>query len=417
MLAGLLPVARLWRVPLDRSLKAGGGRTSTGRRRGWTLLVAAQIAVAVALLFTATALTRSFLNLLNAPLGFSPDRVWTGAIQLADRGPGSRAASADFFERLTTRLAALPGVESASAGGQIPFNPGGVQIMNVVFPGRPVPDVRPAAEVNIVLPGYFRTLRIPRLEGRTFASQDAAGAPAVAVVDRTFARTYFANEDPIGQLVSSATTTYRIIGVVAPVADADLAAVPRPQIYLSERQEGQSATFLVVREAPGQDVTAMVRAQLRAMDPTVALFDVSPMSDRVASSIRLRRFVAWLLNGFAAMGLLLAALGLYGTLAHTVEARRREIAIRVALGAHAGRVRRLVARQGVRLAVAGLVPGLALAAAGGRITRAFLFGVAPFDPWTIFGTTAAVLLLAFAASWIPAARAARVDALAALREE
>ncbi|HEY7791217.1 MAG TPA: FtsX-like permease family protein, partial [Vicinamibacterales bacterium] len=174
---------------------------------------------------------------------------------------------------------------------------------------------------------------------------------------------------------------------------------------------------LVAREAPGQDVTAMVRAQVRAMDPTVALFDVSPMSDRVASSIRLRRFVAWLLNGFAAMGLLLAALGLYGTLAHTVEARRREIAIRVALGAHAGRVRRLVARQGVRLAVAGLVPGLALAAAGGRITRAFLFGVAPFDPWTIFGTTAAVLLLAFAASWIPAARAARVDALAALREE
>src|SRR5262249_23193426 len=160
--------------------------------------------------------------------------------------------------------------------------------------------------------------------------------------------------------------------------------------------------YLVVREAPGVDVTAMVRDQLREMDSHIALFDVDTMEGRISRSVRIRRFVAWLLNSFAVVGLLLAALGLYGTLAYAVALRRREIAIRLAVGALPRSVRRLFARQGLLVASAGLVPGILLAVAAARITRSFLFGVGFFDAWTVAGTLVGLAALAVLASWIPA---------------
>jgi predicted permease len=418
VLAGILPAAALWRLPLDQSLKTGD-RLATGQR-GWrNILVAGQIAIAIALLFTATALTRSFITLLDVPLGFSAERIWTASIQLPDRGPASGPSSSWFFQTLTSRIAALPGVESASAG-LIPFSPSGVRIVNLYFPGRPVPSVRPAAALNVVLPNYFGTLRMPFLAGRSFAEQEGPGTTPVAIVDRAFAQKYFPDDDAIGKLVASNATKdtpYTIVGVVGSVASRLLGEPPEPAIYLSELQSGQSATYLVVRQAPGQDVTGAVRDELRKMDPAVALFDVETMAGRVSHSVRLRRFVAWLLNSFALVGLLLAALGLYATLAHLVELRRREIAIRMAVGASRGHVRGLFARHGLLVASAGLLPGIGLALIAGRVTSSFLFGIGAFDMQTIAATLLGFLVLALLASWIPTARAARANVLLVLRDE
>ncbi len=419
LLAGVLPAAALLRLPLDRSLKTGDGRVATGQR-GWrNVLAAGQIAIAIALLFTATALTRSFIKLLDVPLGFSAERVWTASVQLQDRGPSSSASSAWFFQTLASRIAARPGVESASAG-MIPFSPGGVRILDLYFPGRPAPSVRPAAALNIVLPDYFSALRIPFLAGRSFSEHEGASASAVAIVDGAFAQKYFPREDAIGKVVASYETRdkpYTIVGIVGSVANRQLGEPPEPEIYLSELQSGQSATYLVVREAPGQDVTGAVREELRAMDPNVALFDVETMAARVSRSVRLRRFVAWLLNSFAVVGLLLAALGLYVTLAHLVERRRREIAIRIAVGASRGHVRGLFARHGLWIASSGLAPGMLLAIAAGRVTRSFVFGIGAFDTQTVAATLAGFLVLALLASWIPTVRAARADVLLVLRDE
>jgi putative ABC transport system permease protein len=427
MLAGTLSAAALLRLPLDRSLKTGD-RHATGPR-GWrNLLVAGQIAIATALLFSATLLSRSFVKLLDVPLGFATERIWTAAIQLPDRAaPGPAEAGHygggidghGFFQALTSRLAALPGIESASAG-QVPFNPSGPLIVDLHLPGRPVPAVKPAAVLNVVLPNYFSTLRIPLLEGRAFSELEGAGARAVAIVDRTFAWKYFPGEDAVGKAIAREATrdkSYIIVGVVGSVASRELAEPPLPHVYLSALQFPQSATYLVVRQAGEQDVTAIVREQLRAMNPNVALFDVETMAERVSHSVRLRRFVAWLLNGFALAGLLLAALGLYGTLAHAVELRRREIAIRLAVGALPGSVRRLFALHGLRVACAGLAPGLVLALLAGRAARSLLFGIGPFDAFAVAGTMLGFVALALAASWIPAARAARANAIAALRDE
>jgi putative ABC transport system permease protein len=295
-----------------------------------------------------------------------------------------------------------------------------MRIVDLHFPGRPVPSVQPAAALNIVLPNYFGTLRIPLLEGRTLSDRDGATTSAVAIVDRAFVQAYFPAEDPIGKLVARDATKdkpYTIVGMVASVASGEPGEPPAPQMYLSALQYGQPATYLLVREAPGHDVTAMVRGQLREMDANVALFDVDTMAGRVSRSVRLRRFVAWLLSSFAVVGLLLAALGLYGTLAHAVELRQREIAIRLAVGALPRSVRGLFARHGMLIASAGLLPGMLLAMAAGRITKSFLFGIGFFDTWTVTSTLLGFVALAVLASWIPAARAARADPLLALREE
>jgi predicted permease len=419
VLAGILPAAALLRLPLDQSLKTGDGRIATGQR-GWrNIVVAGQIAIAIALLFTATALTRSFIKLLDVPLGFSAERIWTASIQLPDRGPSSGASSSWFFQTLTSRISTLPGVESASAG-LIPFSPSGTRIIDLYFPGRPVPSIRPAAALNIVLPNYFSTLRIPFLAGRSFSEQEGPPATAVAIVDRAFAQKYFPDEDAIGKVVASYATRdrpYTIVGVVGSVASRQLGESPEPEIYLSELQSGQSAIYLVVREAPGHDVAGAVHEELREMDPNVALFDVETMAGRVSHSVRLRRFVAWLVNSFALVGLLLAALGLYVTLAHLVELRRREIAIRIAVGASRSNVRGLFARHGLLVASAGLLPGMLLAMTAGRVTRSFLFGISSFDTRTVVATLLGFFVLALLASWIPTARAARTDALLALRDE
>jgi len=417
--AGLLPAVLSSRVPLEQALRAGAGRTATGQTRWRGVLVAGQIAIAVALLFTATALGRSFAKLLEVSPGFSADRVWTANVQLPERSYSASASHASFFRNLVDRITALPGVESASAGISLPFSSGGYTA-DMYIPGRSEPAVRPAARVDQVLPRYFETLKIPLLKGRTFARQDDANAYPVVVIDEEFSRQYFPGEDPIGKLLANNCCHDQpsaVVGVVGNVATRELGAPRRPQIYWPQLQRPNSAMFLVVRQAGQTDVTAAVRELLRQQDASVALFDVETLPARILDSVKLRRFVAWLLDSFALIGMILAALGLYGTLAYLVQLRRREIAIRMAFGATPPDVARLVARYGLSLVVAGAIPGVLLCVFAVRITQSFLFRVAPLDSWTISSTAAGLLLLVAIATWSPVAQAAGINTLTTLHDE
>ena len=424
-LAGLLPAILSSRLSPEQVLRAGASRATTGQTRWRSILVAGQIGIAVALLFTATALGRSFVKLLEVSPGFSPDRVWTASVQLPQKIYRTNASHASFFRDLVDRVAALPGVESASAGVSLPFSSGGYTA-DMYLPGRPETAVRPAARVDQVLPNYFETLKIPLRKGRTFTLHDDLISPPVVIVDEAFVREYFRGEDAIGKLVAnnghgdfagSRDHPATVIGVVGNVATRELGAPPRPEIYWPQLQLPNSAMFLVIRQAGKTDVTAEVREILHQQDPSVALFDVETLPARILDSVKLRRFVAWLLNSFAVVGMTLAALGLYGTLAYLVQLRRREIAIRMALGATPPVVARLVARYSFTLMALGLVPGILLCAFAARVTQSFLFNVAPLDLWTLVFTAAGLLFLVAIATWSPLAQAARVNTLTMLHDE
>ena len=421
-LAGALPAATFSRLPLEQALRASGPRASAGGSHWRRILAAGQLAIAIALLFTATALSRSFTKLLDVSPGFSPENVWTGSVGLSEKPRGAASQAyfyPHFFQEFVTRISALPGVESASACLALPFSSGGFTA-DLYFPGRPETAVRPAARFNLVLPAYFATMKIPLLQGRVFTEHDNASSPMVAIVDSAFVQRYFPGEDPIGKVVMNNAQhdqPYAIVGVVGHVASRDLAETQRPEIYIPAWQHPNTAMFIAARTKGDADITSGVRDILRSMDSTVALFDVETMPGRILDSVKVRRFVAWLLDSFALAGVLLAALGLYGTLAHLVELRRREIAIRMALGASAGSVRSLIARHSLSIALAGLIPGVALSFFAIRATRSFLFGISPLDAWTIAATASGFFALALAASWIPILRATRINALAALREE
>lgn len=424
-IAGVLPSTTFSKMPLEQMLRSSGARASASGSNWRRILVAGQLAIAIALLFTATALSRSFVKLLDVSPGFSSEHVWTGSIQLPERQSTPPQSFVHFFENLTARISALPGVQSASATGDLPFSDGGFTA-DLYFPGRPETAVRPAALYYVILPGYIEAMKIPLIEGRTFTAADSANSAPVAIVDHSFVMKYFPHENPIGKLVAnnghgnfagSRDHPAIIIGVVGSVASRDLAEPVLPAIYVPAPQMPQSAMFIVARTKGTADITSSVRDTLRSMDSTVALFDVETMSARISDSVKVRRFVAWLLDSFALIGLLLAALGLYGTLAYLVELRRREIAIRMALGASAGSVRSLIARHSLSIALTGIVPGVLLSFFAIRATRSFLFGISMLDAGTLAATALAVFVLALVASWIPVIRAARINALAALREE
>jgi putative ABC transport system permease protein len=418
-ISGLLPAVLSSRFSIEQTVRSGAGRTSTGQSHWRSALVASQITIAVALLFTATALSRSFTKLLEVSPGFSAERVWSASVGLPRKQYATGPSRAAFFRTLAERIRALPGVESASAGIALPFSSGGFTA-DLYFPGRPEERVRPAARIDIVLPDYFETLKIPLVKGRTFTARDGFQAPSMVVINEEFARKYFPGEEPIGKLVANngdRGDPAAVIGVVGNVETKELGSAPQPQIYWAELQDPNSAMFVVARLAGESDITSAAREILRQQDANVALFDVEMMPQRILASVKLRRFVAWLMNSFGLVGMMLAALGLYGTLAYLVQLRRREIAIRMAFGATPSKIARLVLRHSVMIATAGLIPGLLLAAAAAQAIRSFLFGIGLVDAWTIAGTAVGLVALGLIATWGPVAKAIQVSTLETLREE
>jgi predicted permease len=418
--AGLLPAMLTASLPVEQALKGGATRTAT-RGGGWRDgIVAAQVAVAVALVFTAAQLSRSFLNLTRIPPGFEPRHVWSAALTLSGwRDTAVQSWNTRFFEPLLQALASMPGVQAASGSNALPFNPSGVWAEALQLPQQPKRTPPPEAQIDIAFPGYFEAMGIPLLRGRTFTNRDRAGAPLVAVIDEELARRYFPGEDPLGKLIGSggADTPATIVGVVGSVHNSDLGGPGEPEVYYPELQERADAMYLVLRTQGDLNPTSAVRKVIAGLNPGIALFDVRRMDERVAGSLRLRRFVAFLLNGLAVAGMLLAVVGLYGSLAHWVELRRREIGIRVALGARQIQIVRLILAPGGVVVALGLAAGTAGAVAAGLAVESQLFGVRLTDAPAWIGMLGAILISTAISACLPAWRAARIEPSIALRHE
>ena len=420
LLFGVAPALRQSRARLRDALGDGGRGTSDGRSRGRgrRALVAAEIAMALVVLVQAGLLVRSFAALQRVSPGFEAERVLTAATTLHGRQYDSTHRSVAFFERAVARVGALPGVAEASAVFPLPMS-GGLWTGSLSIEGYETPpgESAPHAAYAVALPNYFKAMRIALLAGRDFTSRDAVGTPSVAVVDEVLARRYWPNGSPVGKRIyiyGDDTTT--VIGVVRHVRVNGPQEEGEGQVYLAYLQRPQRAMALVARTA-GDPVSLApaLRREIRALDPDLPVSKLRAMTDVVASATVRERFSMLLLVIFAGCALVLATVGLYGVMAYLVAQRTREIGIRLALGGSPRDVWRMVVREGLGIAVAGLVAGGAVSLALSGALAGLLHGVRPTDPVT-YGTIAGLLLVvALAASYVPAWRATRVSPTEALR--
>jgi putative ABC transport system permease protein len=416
---GMAPAWHSARVDVNTTLKAGG-RSASGGARPWLRkgLAAAELALATILLVGAALLVRSVLELQRVPLGFEPAGVI--AFQVALPQTKYNAAKRIAFHReLGEALNALPGIGRAGISSGIPFGVGNYTTSPVSAPppSALAADASVPVDWRVVSPGFFATLGIPVLRGRDFAAGDTATAPAVMIVSRSTARTFWGDEDPIGRIVRRVADKkdFTVVGVVGDVRSTTLSR-ESPALYYSSGAMTWPLMDIVVRPAGDPAaVMAAVRQAVRAIDPDLPLSNVRPMREWVATSAAQPRLNAVLLGTFAIVALLVAAIGTYGVLAYSVSQRTKELGLRMALGADRGGVVALVIREGMSVGAAGIVLGVIASIAMSRALAALVFGVSIRDPWTYAGVATVLGLVALAACTVPALRAARVNPMEALR--
>ena len=407
---------------LRASARATGSTPASRRARG--ALVAAEIAISLVLLAGAGLLARSLMRLLDVDPGFRPDGVLTLRVALPQEKYGEEEQRRAFYKEALRRLKTIPGVTSAGAVNILPLsgnnNSGTVTIDTTSVP----PDqTTPEADWRPVLPGYFETMKIRLASGRFFDEHDAASSAPVAIVDETFARTYWPGSDAVGRRVKiggpqSSSPWRTIVGVVGHVRYRTLEATSRVEIYWPELQRPWPALSFVLRTT--LDPAALKRAaerEIQAIDPDQPIFAVRAMTEVMAASIARRRLATLLIGVFAGIALILATVGVYGLTAYAVAERVQELGIRLALGANPRRVVASVVGRSVLLTAIGVVVGLAGSAMLARLVSSILFDTKSADPLTFAAVTALLLLTGAAASYVPARRAARIDPAAALRIE
>jgi putative ABC transport system permease protein len=415
---GLAPTLHALRPNLNDALRQAGGRGSTLGRRGGRfsrIMVAGEISLALVLLVCAGLLLKGYNRLRSVEPGFAVDGVATLRLTLPEQEYPDSTALIRFYDQLREQLAATPGAEHISGASQVPRT-GGSGTYYTVVGAPPVPeDRRPVAQFRNVLPGYFATMAIPLVRGRDIQDTDRLGSEPVIVVNEQFVRENFAEGDGLGQRIQLSSGPREIVGVVANTYEFGPDEEPPAIMYLPALQRAPRSLTIV---AQGDDVAALnraVRERVTRVDPRLPLYDVSSMRQLVVERERGDSIMARLLAIFAGVALLMAVLGVYGVMSYGVTQRTQEVGIRMALGARAGDVQRLIVRQGSVLAIVGLVIGLLLALAGARSLAAFLYGVSPFDLATFVVVVLALGIAALAACYFPARRASRVDPLVALR--
>jgi predicted permease len=383
-------------------------------------IVTAEIALAVLLSVGAGLLGKSFLGLLNRPLGYRTDQLLGMRVRLRGERYASFEKRAAYWAELVERARSLPGVATAASVSDLPM---GMQYSGGGFEAAGMPPTAaedlPRAHQIVASPGYFATLGIPLLAGRAFSESDTAQSEPVAIVNDLVAQTFWRGQNAIGKQVRAYDGRWRrIIGVVARLRHAGPQGEYENQVYMPYGQGNQGTMFLVVRtHVPPESVAPAIRAELQALDPNVPAFEVRTLSKAFEREIAVPRLPMALTSAFAALAALLAALGLFGVMAYWVSRRTRELGIRSALGARPGELQVLVLGQAGRLAGTGLVLGVAASLAVMRYLRSLLYGMSERD----VAVYAAVILLAaataLAACWLPARRAARTDPAAALRDD
>jgi predicted permease len=432
---GLLPALHTSNPDLASAMKDGEGRSGSSKAQGRAraALAAAEIALALVLLIGASLLIRTFVGLRSANPGIDARNVLTFETML-----GNAYATTGAVDRISTqacrRIEALPGVEAAATMVALPVTNGIDIPFNVI--GRALPEgsrYHGDEQWRGVSPHYFQAFRIPVLRGRGFRDTDAANSAPVVVINEVLAKKYWPEKDPIGQVIVIGKglgpefndPPREIVGVVRAVREISLSDGEVPVMYVPQSQQPDAVTKLVgsvlpmawaVRSAnDGAALRAAIAREVRAVDPAVAPAHERPMAQVIASTTARQSFNMLLLTVFAAIALLLAAIGVYGVIAYSVERRTRELGIRMALGAAQGDVLKLVLGDAMKLAGAGVAAGLAMAWGATRLIAGLLYGVKPFDPLTFTGVAVVLVGVAFLASYIPARRAAALDPTHALR--
>ena len=430
ILFGLLPALRTAQPDLREALNEGGrGSTGGAASRGLrSVLVVAEIAIAMLLLVGAGLLLRSFERMESSAAGFAPDHLLAADLPLSQNAYPRSEQRFAFYDHLLENARALPGVRSAGAASFLPMSGNGSLIHFNIY-GRPPKTAHDyiAAGYRTITPQYLETLNVPLLAGRMFAQTDNERAPAVVVVNTSFAKKFFGAESPLGKrmqigaLPDDSVPWLEIVGVVGDMRRG-LATEPQAEMYLPYKQADAVlpvfSLSIVLRTAvdPGAEASAL-RAALGSIDKNQPLVKVRTMEDNMTTSAAQPRFRTWLLGLFALLALLLSSIGIYGVMSYSVTQRVHEIGIRIALGAQPVQVFRLVTGEGFRLAIGGVAIGFAASLVLTRVLRSFLYEVSPLDPITYITVAAILVSVGMLASYLPARRATRVDPLVALRHD
>jgi putative ABC transport system permease protein len=425
ILFGLAPALQGSRANVADAIKSGGARPAglAGIRilSGKSILVVTEVALAVVLLIAAGLMIKSFGRLIATRTGVDPDHVLTVRINLP--GAVKQPAALAFFSRLEARAAALNGVVSAGLMNCHALAGGCVGTIIWFRDRPPVPQgTEPGVGAHFASPGYFKTMKIPLLRGRLFTEADRQGAPKVALINDTARRRFWPGEDPIGKHIGVGMNGFgdgvEVIGIVGDVRYGQMDEPAKPDVYITDAQSPRNGLILYVRTTGNPaGLTETVRREVRALNRDLPIFDIKTMPERIAAATSRARFSAILLAVFAGIALSLSAVGIYGVMSYVVTQRTREIGIRMALGARQGDVLWLVLGRGIALAAVGTVGGVGGALAATRVLETMLYEVKPGDPETYLSIAGVLLVVALAASYIPARRAAWVEPSSALRAE
>ena len=427
VLFGLAPALHVTGGGLGTTLKTGGRTTgSRGQQALRTAFVVSEVALAFVLLIGAGLLLRSLQQLQNVRPGFQPDQTLTAVVSLPDARYPDLTRQSPFTTGLLERVRRVPAIRQAALASFIPFD--GKETL-LVFDVDGEPQRRPGegrlAQWRVVSDGFFETLGVPLLQGRTFRPDDSMAAPRVAVVSAALVKRFFPGKNPLGQRVTlddlngeEPPQWFTIVGVVDDVRFRRLTDPAMPVLFYPVAQQAFPEFTLVARTGSDpMSLVASLRAIVRSLDPSMPVTDVRTMEEVVSTSIAGARFRTTLLASFAVVALLLAAIGVYGVMSYSVEQRSQEMGLRMALGASPRDVLTLVTGQGVRLAAAGILLGLVAAYAVTRVLESLLFGVSTTDPVTFAGIAALLAAVAILAAYLPARRATRTDPMVVLRAE
>ncbi|MEY2565040.1 MAG: hypothetical protein QOH88_3233 [Verrucomicrobiota bacterium] len=418
---GLYPALQSSRADIVDGLKEGGRGTqgSMRQQRFRKILVGAQVALSVTLLAGASLLITSFVRLSHQDPGFNTKNLWIGVTALSQAQYPDKASRTRFAEQLLTALRATPGFEDVMLSGGFPlFGAPGLTLYTRSDGTLPPLAERKRAASNRIMPGWFRAAGVPLIAGRDFNEQDALDRPNVIIISKAGAKTLFGDENPIGKslLITDGSLPAEIVGVVGDVRSAQLSQANDMEFYRPFAQENFLFPTIAVRSPlPPETITRSVKMAMRGIDPGLALIWPQPFSEIMAQALGQARLVMVLLGVFAAVALLLATVGIYGAVAYSVGQRTGEIGVRMALGAQARDIVRLIVRQGMTPVVCGLVIGLAAALALGRLITSQLFQTSAYNPMLLSATLAILGGAALLACLIPARRASSVNPVEALR--
>jgi predicted permease len=422
LLSGMVPAFQLSRANLGDALKDGerGGSGASGARTRQTLVVA-EMAISLMLLAAAGLLVRSLIVLQHVDPGFRVERALSIQLQLAPARYPTPQSMRTFYRRLREEAQAVPGVSASAIATTMPLSGSDIGV-GFTIEGRPVdPGTRTSAEYFGISPDYFSTMGIPVLRGRAFTERDNDSSPNVVIINESLAAKYWPNENALGKRMTIGygnTGPREVIGIVGTVKRGTLADAAAEQMYTPFEQTPWPFMAAVLRTtAAPESAAGSIRAMMARIDPLQSPGELKTLEQYVERSVATPRFTAFLVGAFATFALLLAGFGLFSVMAYSVAQRRREIGIRMALGAQASDVRGMVVSQAVKTGLIGLAIGLAGALAAARVLDRLLYGVRPHDPVTFAAVSLLLLAVMLLAAYLPARRATRVDPMTALRTE